>query len=145
MIRLAASTLIVTLTLALGDTALADSPRRGGHDAQRHSDQRWQGRGDHHRGWRDGYDRRGYSHGYRAPRHDPYASHGYYGHRWARGHWLPAEYRTHHYYVPDYRRYGYRVYAPPAGCRWVRHNGDLILTALATGLVLDVIYGAYDY
>jgi Ni/Co efflux regulator RcnB len=29
------------------------------------------------------------------------------------------------------------------GYGWVRYDGDLILTALATGLVLDIIYNAY--
>ncbi|MFO1399708.1 MAG: RcnB family protein [Steroidobacteraceae bacterium] len=102
---------------------------------------------------RGGYEGRyGYNGGYYGPRYGypspswryDYRPRGYYGHRWARGQWLPAEYRTRYYYVPDYWRYGQRVYAPPVGCRWVRYDGDLVLTALATGLVLDVIYDAYD-
>jgi Ni/Co efflux regulator RcnB len=143
--------------------------RQSGHDWQgrdrgdRHDSRDVRG-GRDSRDWRDGRDSRngrawqqqrgGYDgrYGYQGPRngnpsaswrHD-YRPRGNYGHRWARGQWLPAEYRTRYYYVPDYWRYGHRVYAPPVGCRWVRYDGDLVLTALATGLVLDVIYDAYD-
>jgi Ni/Co efflux regulator RcnB len=159
MNRLAASTLI--LVLAAGGVALADSPYRGGGDRHGWNDGR-DSRAAHV--WRDGRDHRiernrhdrhdrydrhdrrdgrwGY-HGYSGPRGYDHHWRGYGTHRWARGHWLPVEYRARHYHVPDYWRYGHRVYAPPRGCGWVRYNGDLILTALATGLVLDVIYDAY--
>ncbi|MCC7463117.1 MAG: RcnB family protein [Gammaproteobacteria bacterium] len=156
MIRFAASTLV--LALAASSAALADSPHRGGHEIQRHGDQRWQNRSDDRHGWRNGHDRRdpyagrrghdwrSHAYGNRAPRYYGYTPHGHYsGHRWARGQWLPVEYRARPYYVADYWRYGHRVYAPPAGCGWVRRDGDLILMALATGLVLDVVYDAYDY
>jgi Ni/Co efflux regulator RcnB len=152
------------LTLAASSVAMADQPYRGGHEPQRAGrDHGWQDRGGYghrdsdRRGWGDRrglpdrHDWRGGYYGYGAPRgysypapRSYYAPRGYYGHRWSRGEWLPPVYRTRYYYMPDYRRYGYRVYAPPVGCGWVRHDGDLLLTALATGLVLDVIYDAYD-
>ena len=34
----------------------------------------------------------------------------------------------------------YHLYAPPYGYHWVRVGNDVVLTALATGIVLDVIY-----
>lgn len=145
MIRFAVSTLV--LVLAAGGAALADSPHRGGHDqrgwnnghsTQQRAPQRNWNRGDYRGNHRYAESRRSDSapRRYEAPR-------GYYGHRWNRGQWLPESYRAPHYYVHDYRRYGHRVYAPPMGYGWVRYDGDLILTALATGLVLDIIYNAY--
>jgi len=158
MIRFAASALV--LALAAGSVALADPPRQGpdrGHDRQhdyRQYDDRDGGRNDRGGPDRDRRDRDyryGWSNGghYAAPRYSYpppryYPPRGYYGHRWQRGEWLPPVYRTRYYYVPDYYRYGHRVYAPPPGCRWVHHDGDLVLMALATGVVLDVIYDAYD-
>ena len=158
MIRFATSALV--LALAASSVALADPPRHDndrGHDRQHdYRDYGRQDSGGRDRGDRDRDDwRRGY-YGYGAPRshYDPprgyyaprgyYPPRGYYGHRWQRGEWLPPVYRTRYYYVPDYYRYGYRVYAPPPGCRWVRDDGgDLLLMALATGLVLDVVHDAY--
>jgi Ni/Co efflux regulator RcnB len=34
----------------------------------------------------------------------------------------------------------YRLYSPPYGYHWVRVGSDVLLTAVATGIVLDVIY-----
>jgi Ni/Co efflux regulator RcnB len=164
MIRFATSALV--LALAAGSVALADPPRQGpdrGHDRQHDSrpydyrDNSRNDRGGHDRDRSDRDDRYGWSNGghYGAPRGDYYppqryypprgyyAPRGYYGHRWQRGEWLPPAYRTGYYYAPDYYSYGYGVYAPPPGCRWVHYDGDLVLMALATGLVLDVVYGAY--
>lgn len=160
MIRFATSALV--LALAASSAALADPPRqtqdrghdrqhdyrdhgrseRGGHERDRHERDR------HDRDYRHAWSNGGY---YGAPRgyyQSPrgyYAPRGHYGHRWQRGEWLSPAYRARYHYVPDYRRYGYRMYAPPPGCRWVRDDGgDLLLMALATGIVLDVIYDAYD-
>jgi Ni/Co efflux regulator RcnB len=62
---------------------------------------------------------------------------GYAVRAWRRGEYLPPAYWSRGYVV-DYPRY--RLYAPPRGARWVRVDDDVILTALATGLVLDVVY-----
>ncbi len=32
---------------------------------------------------------------------------------------------------------------PPRGCGWVRVNNDVLLNALATGVVLDVVRNLY--
>ena len=111
-------------------------------------------RRDHRRDWRDDrrHDRyvrrddrrwRGHywqpQHRYRAPVR--YVRPAGYRHvRWGVGHRLPPAYYARPYYV-DYR--AYRLPPPPRGHHWVRHDNDVILVALATGLVLDVLYDLY--
>jgi Ni/Co efflux regulator RcnB len=87
--------------------------------AERGWDRDHDGRPDH----RDRYDnRRGHA----------------YGHRhWARGQRFD-HYRTHSYVVRDYHRYGWAP--PPRGYAYYRaDNGDVVLAALATGLIASVI------
>lgn len=61
--------------------------------------------------------------------------------RWARGQHLPPQYRSSRYVVNDYHRYGLR--APPRGYHYVRddNSGDILMTAIATGLITAVIAG----
>jgi len=62
----------------------------------------------------------------------------YHQRRWARGERLPYNYRTHTYIVRDYGRYGYR--APPPGYAYYRtDNGDVVLAAIATGIISAII------
>jgi Ni/Co efflux regulator RcnB len=63
---------------------------------------------------------------------------GYYHRVWHRGDYLPRAWYGHTYIVYDWRPY--RLYAPPYGYHWVRVGNDVVLTAIATGLVLDVLY-----
>ena len=56
--------------------------------------------------------------------------------RWARGEHLPMGYGVP---VPAYQLYDLR--RPPRGYQWVQVGRDFVLTAVATGLVLDVIPG----
>jgi Ni/Co efflux regulator RcnB len=63
---------------------------------------------------------------------------GYYYRDWHRGDRLPRSWYGSSYIVYDWRPY--RLYAPPYGYHWVRVGDDVILTALATGIVLDVIH-----
>ncbi|MBS7455892.1 RcnB family protein [Coralloluteibacterium stylophorae] len=56
--------------------------------------------------------------------------------RWRSGQYLPAAYYARPYHV-DHRRYGLRV--PPRGHDWVRVDNDVVLVALATGLVSQVV------
>ena len=74
---------------------------------------------------------------YRAPSHyvRPY---GWVERRWVSGHYLPTTYYARPYIVTHYDRYGLRH--PPHGHRWVRVDGDVLLVALATGLVVDALY-----
>ena len=63
----------------------------------------------------------------------------YYGYRWARGGFVPYGYRS--FYVQDPYMYGLR--AAPYGHRWVYVDNNLVLMALATGLIADIVYNAY--
>jgi Ni/Co efflux regulator RcnB len=63
---------------------------------------------------------------------------GYYSHRWIRGERLPPSYYASGYYVDDY--WNFRLYAPPRGYRWVRVDNDVLLVAIATGIVFDALY-----
>ena len=111
-----ATALAVTLT---GTVASAQDDRDGrgayGRD--------YRGGGDYRRDDRDG--RRDY----RGRRGDQ----GRYA-RYARG----QRYRGDGAYLSDYGRYGYR--APPRGYRYYRTNGgDVVLAAVATGIIASVI------
>jgi Ni/Co efflux regulator RcnB len=54
---------------------------------------------------------------------------------WNRGEYIPRGYRT---YNVDYRQY--RLAPPPRGYHYVRDDrGDILLAALATGLIASVI------
>jgi Ni/Co efflux regulator RcnB len=66
---------------------------------------------------------------------------GYYSHRWVRGEYLPRAYYSRPYVVYDYDGYGLR--APPYGYHWVRVNTDVVLAAIATGVILDVAYNHF--
>lgn len=98
-------------------------------------------RADWWRGRPEFRDYRGARHGYYyAPTYGYYrVEPRYYGHRWARGHVLPPAYRT--YYVRD--PHLYRLRPAPRGYRWVHVNNDVVLIALATGLIAEIIYGVY--
>jgi len=67
---------------------------------------------------------------------------GYYSHRWARGERLPRAYYARPFVINDYR--AYRLHAPPRGYHWVRVDGDAILAAVATGIVLDTVFDAFN-
>lgn len=67
-----------------------------------------------------------------------HAPKGYYHRVWHRGDRLPAHWYARPYIVYDWRPY--RLYAPPHGYHWVRVGNDVLLTAIATGIVLDVLY-----
>jgi Ni/Co efflux regulator RcnB len=68
---------------------------------------------------------------------------GWNNRAWRRGERLPPAYRSSGYYVSDYGRYGLR--APPRGHAWVRVNNDVVLTALATGLILEIVNDRFYY
>ena len=77
------------------------------------------------------YARNRYHYGYYS------APHGYYSRTWYRGDRLPYGWYSRSYVVHDW--HPYHLYAPPYGYQWVRVGNDVLLTALATGVVLDVI------
>lgn len=62
-------------------------------------------------------------------------------HRGSRWYWDRPAYR--YTYVDNYSYYQLR--RPPRGHRWIRANGDFLLVALTTGIILDALtYDRYD-
>ena len=111
-----------------------DRDRHDWREDGRHYDaDRWQrhrdGEGDHE--WRGGrfHDDDYYRHGER------------YEHVWRRGERLSPAYYAPAYVVRDY--YDYQLREPPYGCRWIRVDNNVVLAAVATGLVLDVVYNVF--
>lgn len=113
--------------------------------------------GDRDRDWRRDHDRRGDWDGRRFDRgrHNGYyyQNRWYYGpppsayygrpgfrvdyRQWRRGEYLPSYYRSR-YEVVDYRYHHLRP--PPRGYHYVRDDrGDIILAAIATGLIASII------
>ena len=94
----------------------------------------WRGRNDFrdYRGARNGY---WYAPSYGYYRVEP----RYYGQRWQRGSYLPSAYRS--YYVRD--PYAYNLRPAPRGYRYVHAGNDIVLIAIATGLIASVLSGVY--
>lgn len=125
---------IAVSVLASAGMASAQGPQRdNGHQNQgpdRRNDRHDDNRGDHQAAKR-----------YKAPsRYQP--PRGYQaGHQWRRGEKLPASYRGKGYVV-DHRRYG--LNAPPRGYQYVRVGNDVVLTAVATGVISSVIFQLFQ-
>jgi Ni/Co efflux regulator RcnB len=146
---------------------------RGRNDWNRGQDRQDWNRGRDRQDWNGDHDRRDWNRGsdrrdwprynyapprhysapryYAPPRHDwdrpqfHYGAYqrpwGYYPHSWARGERLPSAYYSRPYVVYDYDRCGLR--SPPYGYNWVRVDNDVVLAAVATGVILDVIYNQF--
>lgn len=135
-----AITAAMLISLLASSVAMADSPRgRDDHWDRRddRQDNRWDRRDDRRDDrWDRRDDRRDYRHDrIRAGKY--YYPRGYRPHNWGRGDRLPASYYARPYVVRDYR--GCHLRPPPRGAHWVRVNNDVILAAIATGLVLEVL------
>ena len=138
----------------------------GRNDGGRRDGGRWDGgrhdgRGDRDYGRRDngrhaGWDRgdrwdgrryNGYYYNnrwsYGAPPSHYYGSPGYRPgyNAWRRGGYLPPYYRGNGYVVRDYGYY--RLRPPPRGYRYVRVGNDVVLAAIAGGLIAEVINGVF--
>lgn len=107
---------------------------RADHRWDRNNRDWWRGRPEFrdYRGARQGY---WYAPGYGYHRVEP----RYYGHRWTRGAYLPRSYRT--YYVRD--PYFYNLRPAPPGYRYVHAGNDIVLMAVATGLIASVLYNVF--
>ncbi len=144
---------VLFASLGIGSAAMAD-PDEHGHDGDRSSaseQDRHDNRGDEQR---DSRDDRGNDHQYGMP-HEQHSdrdkNHGHYGayhhpkgyqdHRWVRGERLPKAYYAQSYVVVNYQERGWRQ--PPRGYHWVRVNDDVVLAAIATGVVLDVVFNQF--
>jgi Ni/Co efflux regulator RcnB len=147
MNRLIAAALVTVtaFTSLVGTAAVADSRDRDrGRDERSWSD----GRHDHrdhgrrddrrhadHRYYSDRYYDGHYDGRYKVVRY--YPPKNYRHHRWYRGAYLPAAYYAPRYVVHNYSTY--RLRPPPRGYHWVRVDNDVILAAIATGLVANVV------
>jgi len=70
---------------------------------------------------------------------------GHYGYRGYEGHWRAGQrypyWRDRGYYITDYRSYG--LPAPWRGYRYYRtDNGDIVMAAVASGLIGMIVGGA---
>ncbi len=70
-----------------------------------------------------------------------YAPRGYQVRTWSYGQRIPVHY-SRGYVINDYHRYGLR--APPRGYHYVRSGNDVVLAAVAGGLITAVIAGLFN-
>ncbi len=75
----------------------------------------------------------------RPPQHYGPGARGPGGPRWAKGDRVPPEYRNRQYVIEDWRRYD--LGPPPRGYQWVGIGPDFVLTAIASGIVLQAVLG----
>ena len=116
-----------------GDRAVTPGYVHRGGDERRGSGREFGRHGrDYGSHGRDGW--RGHDYGWQH-RYQPYR-----GHDWRRGERLG--YSAPRVWVPDYAVYHLRP--PPPGCEWVRVGDDVLLTAIATGVVVDVVHHLFS-
>ena len=93
------------------------------------------------------YDRRDNRYSYGGRYYDRYRGPAYYYPRgysyrtWGRGQRLPGAYFASPYYVDNWA--AYRLRPPPRGYRYVRVGNDVVLAAIAGGLIAEVINGVF--
>ncbi|NMG33748.1 hypothetical protein GRF61_04705 [Azoarcus sp. TTM-91] len=135
--KLIAALLAVSM-IAAAPLASADYDRGPGPRYDRHDDRWDHGRRDDDR--RGDYHRDDYRGGPPGPRYDgPGRGPDFRGPpHWARGHYLPRDYRQPRYVVVDWHDHHLRP--PPRGYHWMRvDGGDFLLVAIATGIITQVI------
>ncbi len=136
-----------------GEAAHAGFGGAEAHRAFGAEDHRAFGAGEDHRTFGGGEDHRAFGgtaghflyHGHEfAARHgDPYRwPHGYGYRRYEVGRRLPRAFWGREYYFYDYAAFG--LDPPGPGYQWVRYGPDLLLISLATGAIVQTVYGAYD-
>ena len=150
---LTAAIAAVIAASSLGAASAASAQSRG-HNAQVERDYRHDARNDRRDDRRDArndrrdfrQDQRSYARWqqsqrrYNAGRYQ--APRGYQVRSWSYGQTMPTYYRTSNYVVNDYGRYGLR--APPRGYQYVRSGNDVVLAAVAGGLITAVIAGLFN-
>lgn len=146
-------TAAVAATLALGSVGIASAAEAQSRGQDRYEqrqdrrDDRRDDRADRREDRREArQDQRAYARWqqsqrrYSAGRYSP--PRGYQTRAWAYGQRMPASYRSNAYVVRDYNRYGLRQ--PPSGYQYVRSGNDVVLAAVATGLITAVIAGLFN-
>jgi Ni/Co efflux regulator RcnB len=149
MKRLVAATAL-TVALISGVVTTAQADNRDHHDRRydyrqdRHDDRhdsRYDRRNDRHdRDWNRSHDFRHYD-GRRYSRGYYVRPSGYYYRSWRYGDRLPRAYYGRRYIVNDY--YSYRLRPPPRGYHWVRVDHDVVLAAIASGVVVSAVFGIF--
>ncbi|HEY6641990.1 RcnB family protein [Povalibacter sp.] len=133
---LAASTLMGTVAMA--DSHGRDRAHHGHARSDRHDDRRQandRGRHGHHH---DRHEGRGDGR-YQVVRYAPPKGHRH--NTWHRGARLPAAYYAPRYVIHNYDTY--RLRPPPRGHHWVRVDNDVVLAAITTGVVMQVVNGLF--
>lgn len=146
-------TAAIAATLALGSVGMASAAEAQSRGADRYEqrqdrrDDRRDDRADRREDRRDArQDQRAYARWqqsqrrYNAGRYSP--PRGYQTRAWAYGQRMPASYRSNTYVVRNYSAYGLRQ--PPSGYQYVRSGNDVVLAAVATGLITAVIAGLFN-
>lgn len=152
-------TAAVAATLALGSVGMAsaaEAQSRGDRYEQRHDRREWrQEHREDRREWRQDrrqdrrearQQQRAYARWqqaqrrYHAPRYVAPRGHQYRS--WSYGQSMPYAYRTQRYVINDYGRYG--LARPPHGYEYVRSGNDVVLAAVAGGLISAVIAGLFN-
>lgn len=95
-------------------------PPQGGHKQQNHPEQ---------------YE----AHAYRNPSYRPQAGMPVPHRDWRRGVVVEPVYRGDRYWVTDW--HARHLYAPPRDHRWLYVNGDYILVAIASGVIVNILSG----
>ena len=118
-------TLVIAGALLAGSAIAMAGPQDNDHDHDKHWNDNGQGDDQHGHNPKD------------EGRHDNGKHKGWDKQAYRRGDRLPDRYYTTQYYVTDYERY--HVRRPDPGYRWIRSDsGQIVLTAIASGLVVDV-------
>lgn len=113
-------------------------PQQGPPQQQGHPQQ--QGR-PHEQGRPQSHARPGYGHSqaYRNPGYRPQPGMPVPHQQWHRGRVVEPMYRGDRYWVTDWR--ARHLYAPPRDHRWLYVNGDYVLVAIATGMIVNILAG----
>jgi Ni/Co efflux regulator RcnB len=129
---------------------------RNDHRNDWRNDHRNDWRNDHRNDWRNDhrndrrYDRRDWDRDYGFRHYDGrrynYGRYvrpsGYYYRSWRYGDRLPYGYYSSRYVVNDY--YAYRLRPPPYGYHYVRVDHDVVLAAIASGIVVSAVFGIFN-
>ena len=129
----------LALSSAVSGVAIADSHGHRPDRDRNHWDDRYDRREDRrHDRAEERYDRHSHAR-YRVVRYAPPP--GYRHHAWHRGAHLPRAYYAPRYVVHDYG--SYRLRTPPRGYHWVRVDNDVVLAAITTGVIMQVVSGIF--
>ena len=130
--------------------------RRYDHRNDWRNDHRNDWRNDHRNDWRYDhrndrrYDRRDWDRNYGFRHYDGrrynYGRYvrpsGYYYRSWRYGDYLPRGYYSSRYVVNDYHLY--HLHPPPYGYHYVRVDHDVVLAAIASGIVVSAVFGIFN-